>query len=182
MSFINLLVELNLGFTRAITTISSLENVHVGSHFYIIQSVSISMMKIHHIYSHFSCMHGHISIFGSDHVLSMHADAQCVQTCSSCIMCPFMYSISTHSCVYCYFKLQKASLTNEASFRQRSAGWKLNDNEYMQGVRDYVTTEMKTQKSPGWVSALAQGCCLVCLRAIKLALSPRMPIWQEESK
>lgn len=52
-------------------------------------------------------------------------------------------------CVYLsrYFKQQRPFLTNEAAIRQRSVGWKLNDNEYVQGDRDYATAEMETQKS-----------------------------------
>ena len=84
----------------------------------------------------------------------------------------------------CYFEPQRASLTNEAAFRQRTSGWKLNDNEYKRGVPDYATTEMEMQKRQDYWDACLHGTLLLpgfCLCAIQLALSLRVHAWQRES-
>lgn len=83
-------------------------------------------------------------MFGCDRVLSLHAYVLWLESHSS-VSCTSLH-LFTFMCVYlcCYFKLRRPSLTNEAAF---SSGWKLNDNEYTQGVRDYVITEMEMQKS-----------------------------------
>lgn len=126
------------------------------------------------------CLYGHI--VGSDSVRFAHLCG--VNTHSSCIMC--MYDISTYSCVCtcAVVSLQRVPPTNEAAFTQRSSGWRLNDNEYMWGVGDYITTEMEMQKKPrllGCVSAWHFAAAWFCLHAIKLAMPPRVPAWQKES-
>lgn len=45
--------------------------------------------------------------------------------------------------------------------QQRSSGRNLNDNEYMWGVRDYVTTEMEMQKSRAYWDVCLHGTLLL---------------------
>lgn len=77
-----------------------------------------------------------------------------------CIRFLFFY---TSLCVYIIrkFKQQRASVTSEAAIRQRNAGWKLNDNEYVQGDRDYATAEMETQKSQDYWAGCLHGTLLL---------------------
>lgn len=78
----------------------------------------------------------------------------CLKSHMSHIMYPFMYYMLL-------FQTAENISDKQVCLQQRSSECNLNDNEYMCGVCDYVTTEMEMQKSRAYWDVCLHGTLLL---------------------